>query len=122
MEGPVAMMYEVDVGWVAENLGPNSSHWKRKAQVGPSKEISVETGPIQRKREGPTLLEELDKISRNIKRKKGEVQSKENRGKEKIKDGREAVAAELNDHPSMELPGNGISSGNSCSQQRGERK
>ena len=39
------------------------------------------------------LLEELDKISRNIKRKKAEVQSKENRGKEKIKDGREAVAA-----------------------------
>ena len=93
MEGPVAMMYEVDVGWVEEKLGPNSGHWKRRARAGPSKESLAETGPIQRKREGPTLLEELDKISRNIKRKKGEVQRKENRGEEKTKDGGEAVAA-----------------------------
>ena len=26
LEGPVAMMYEVDVGWVEEKLGPNSGH------------------------------------------------------------------------------------------------
>ena len=37
-------------------------------------------------------MDELDKLSRNTKRKKGEAQSKENRGKEKIKDGEEAVA------------------------------
>lgn len=53
----------------------------------------METDPIHRKREGPTPLEELDKLSRNTKRKKGEAQSKENTGKEKIKDGGEAVAA-----------------------------
>ena len=46
MKGPVAMMYEVDVGWVAENLGPNSGHWKRRARAGLSKEIKGETGPI----------------------------------------------------------------------------
>ena len=45
-EGPVAMMYEVDVGWVVENLGSNSGHWKRRARAGPSKDIIVETGPI----------------------------------------------------------------------------
>ena len=32
-EGPVAMMYEVDVGWVEEKLGPNSGHWKRRANT-----------------------------------------------------------------------------------------
>ena len=92
-EGPVVMMYDVEVGWVEEKLGPNSSHWKRRARAGLNKESLAETGPIQRKREGPTLLEELDKISRNIKRRKGEVQRKENRGEEKTKDGGEAVAA-----------------------------
>ena len=91
-EGPVAMMYDVDVGWIEEKLGPNSGHWKRRARASPSKESLAETSPIQRKREGPTLLEELDKISRNIKRKKGEVPRKENRGEEKTKDGGEAVA------------------------------
>ena len=30
--------------------------------------------------------------------------------------------AELNDHPSVELPGNGISSGSSCTHRRGEEK
>ena len=92
-DGLVAMMYEVDVGWVAESLGLNSGHWKRRARAGLCKESKEMSGPIQRKREGPTQLEELDQQLRNTKRKKGEAQSKESTGKAKITDGGVAVAA-----------------------------
>ena len=72
------------------------------------------------------LLEELDKISRNIKRKKAEVQSKEigERKKSRMAERRllRGSTAERNDHPSVELPGNVISSGNWCSHRQGERK
>nr|POE82122.1 hypothetical protein CFP56_57258 [Quercus suber] len=33
-EGPMAMTYDMEVGWVAEVLGPTSGHWKRKAREG----------------------------------------------------------------------------------------
>ena len=28
VEGPMAMTYEMEMGWVAETLGPTSGHWK----------------------------------------------------------------------------------------------
>ena len=59
-DGPVAMTYEVDVGWVADKLGPNSGHWKRRARASPGNDSIEELGPIQKKREGPISLEELD--------------------------------------------------------------
>ena len=31
-QGPMAMCYKEDVGWIAECLGPMSRHWKRKAR------------------------------------------------------------------------------------------
>nr|POF15853.1 glutathione synthetase, chloroplastic [Quercus suber] len=30
-EGPMAMTYDVELGWIANTLGPTSGHWKRKA-------------------------------------------------------------------------------------------
>ena len=36
-EGPMAMTYEIEMGWVAETLGPTSGHWKRRACVGQAK-------------------------------------------------------------------------------------
>ena len=27
-EGPMAMNYEMNVGWIAESLSPTSGHWK----------------------------------------------------------------------------------------------
>ena len=36
-EGPIAMMYDMELGWVAEALGPTSGHWKRKARESKSK-------------------------------------------------------------------------------------
>lgn len=48
-EGPMAMSYEMSVGWVADKLGPNSGHWKRRAQAGPINDFKVKLGPIQKK-------------------------------------------------------------------------
>lgn len=92
-DGPVAMTYEVDVGWVVDKLGPNSGHWKRRARASPGNDNKEELGPIHKKREGPISLEELDQSTREIKRKKIEAQSKENIRKEIIKDGDVAGAA-----------------------------
>ena len=87
------MTYEVDVGWVTNNLGPNSGYWKRRARASSGNDNKEELGPIQRKREGPTPLEELDQNTKETKHKKREAQGKENTGKEIVKDGGMAVAA-----------------------------
>ena len=46
-KGPMAMSYDVNMGWVAETLGPRSGHWKllaRKAhEISPTKEPKEET-------------------------------------------------------------------------------
>ena len=115
----MAMTCELEVGWVADKLGPTSGHWKRSAWAGPGNDNREETGPCPRKREGPTPLNELDQNIRETKRKKEEAQGKENVGRRLS---RMVVwrllrgsTAEPNDHINMELSGNGISSYNSCS-------
>ena len=55
----MAMNYEVDVGWVADKLGPTSGHWKRRARASPGIENNEVLGPIKKKREGSSL-EEID--------------------------------------------------------------
>ena len=37
VEGPMAMTYYMELGWVTEVLGPTSGHWKRKAREGQTK-------------------------------------------------------------------------------------
>ena len=91
-DGPMAMSYEPDVGWVANKLGPTSGHWKRRARVGPDDEMKDELGPIQRKREGSLTLSEIDQNIKGTKRRKGEGLGKENAGEDFIKDGRVEVA------------------------------
>ena len=92
-EGPMAMLYDPEVGWVANKLGPTGGHWKRRAWAGPNKEMKEELGPIQRKREGALILSEIDQNIRGSKRRKCEGLSKEKTGEECIKDGGVAVAA-----------------------------
>nr|POF01907.1 hypothetical protein CFP56_41924 [Quercus suber] len=36
-EGPMAMTYDMELGWVAKTLAPTSGHWKRKAHAGQTK-------------------------------------------------------------------------------------
>ena len=92
-EGPMAMQYDPEVGWVANKLGPTSGHWKRKVRAGPDEEMKEVLGPLQRKREGDLILNEIDQNVRVSKRRKCEGLSKEETGEECIKDGRVAVAA-----------------------------
>ena len=91
-EGPMAMSYKPNVGWVANTLGPTSGHWKRRVRAGPNDEMKDELGPIQRKREGSITLSEIDQNIKGTKRRKGEGLGKENAGEDFIKDGRVEVA------------------------------
>ena len=92
-EGPMAMPYDPEVGWVANKLSPTSGHWKRKVRAGPDEEMKEVLGPIQRKREGDLILSEIDQNIRVSKCRKCEGLSKEETGEECIKDGGVAVAA-----------------------------
>ena len=92
-EGPMAMQYDLEVGWVANKLGPMSGHWKRKARVGPDEEMKEVMGPLQKKREGDLILREIDQNVGITKRRKCESLSKEETGELCTKDGGVAVAA-----------------------------
>ena len=93
-EGPVAMTYEDEVGWVTDKLklSPTSGHWKRRARANPGLENNKSTGLCKKKRESSSL-EEIVQSSKESKRKKTEAQSKEVSGKEVVTDGGEADAA-----------------------------
>ena len=97
-EGPMAMSYEPDVGWVANTLGPTSGHWKWRTRVGPDDGMNEELGLIQRKREGSIPLREPDQNINGTKCRKCEVLGKENVGEETTKDGGVAVTARQH-HP-----------------------
>ena len=45
-EGPIAMAYDMELGWIAEALGPTSGHWKRKAREGQPKGKAKDLSPI----------------------------------------------------------------------------
>ena len=49
-EGPIDMTYDMDLGWVAEVLGPTSGHWKRKAREGQTKGKEKALSPVQKKK------------------------------------------------------------------------
>ena len=59
-DGPVAMIYDCEVGWAPEAPGPNQVYWKRikrdKTTVGPT----IKFDPIGKKRQGPFLIQEVD--------------------------------------------------------------
>ena len=58
--GPLAMVYDETKGWIAEKMGLNSRHWKPLAQEIKKESKSEEKGPKSLKREGLTLLCEID--------------------------------------------------------------
>ena len=92
-EGPMAMQFDPEVGWVANKLGPTSGHWKRKARVGPDEEMREVIGPLQKKREGDLILREIDQNVGVTKRRKCESVGKEETGELSTKDCGVAVAA-----------------------------
>ena len=59
-EGPIAMTYDMDLGWVVEALGPTSGHWKGKARKGQPKGKAKDLSPIQKKGNAPFSLAKSD--------------------------------------------------------------
>ena len=59
-EGPMAMNYEMNVGWIAESLSPTSGHWKRRARAGQTKGKEKVESPAEKKRGCLTPLGEID--------------------------------------------------------------
>lgn len=72
VEGPMAMTYEMDMGWVVKKLGPTSGHWKKRARAGQAKGKEKEASPIQKKRGVSIPLGELDQNVLESKRRKVE--------------------------------------------------
>ena len=89
-EGPMAMNYEMSVGWIAESLSPTSGHWKRRARAGQSKGKEKVASPAEKKRGSLTPLGEIDQNVLVRKRRKVEKLGEGEAGKENEKDGREA--------------------------------
>jgi len=76
-EGPMAMTYDMELGWVAEALGPTSGHWKRKAHEGQTKGKGKALSPVKKKRIAQNPLTELDQNTLEGKRRRTEVQEKD---------------------------------------------
>ena len=92
-EGPMAMTYELDSGWVAESLGPSSGHWKRRARVGQAKGKEKMESPVQMKRGMVIPSGVLDQNGLGRKRRKVEKKGGEGDAEENGKVGGVAVAA-----------------------------
>ncbi|KAK7841066.1 hypothetical protein CFP56_015952 [Quercus suber] len=58
--GPVAMSYDPKEGWISKKLSLNSKHWKQLAKEAKANGASMIGSPCSQKREGPTLLQDLD--------------------------------------------------------------
>ena len=93
--GPMAMRIDSEMGWVTEELGPKSGHWKRLARAAhvasPKKEGPKEK--ILGKRPGPTSVKVLENIDTTRKRNKIQKQSKGSDERDETVGG-EAAAAE----------------------------
>ena len=92
-EGPMAMTYEMDSGWVAEPLGPSSGHWKRRARVGQAKGKEKLESPGKMKRSLITSSVGLDQNDLGRKRRKVEKKGDDADDEEMGRDGGVAVAA-----------------------------
>ena len=92
--GPTAMIYDTNLGWTNEPIGPTARYWKRITR--PSENKSLENNPIiieDKKRVGPTPIQELDPTSITTKRKKGKQVVTQNKEKHSSIDGGLAEAA-----------------------------
>lgn len=66
-EGPMAMTYDMELGWVVKTLGPTSGHWKRKAHAGQTKGKEKAVSLVQKQRSASNPLGELDQNTLELK-------------------------------------------------------
>ena len=118
VEGTMAMTYEMEMGWVAETLGPTSGHWKRRARTGQAKGKEKIESPIKKKRGVVTPSGVLDQNGLGRKRRKVEKQG----GDEEVKENEKDVAAtiEPNESLGLELPRPWVSLGGAFAYRCGE--
>ena len=93
VEGPIAMTYDMDQGWVAEVLGLTSGHWKRKTREGQPNGKAKELSPVKKKRNAPASLMESDQKKRETKKQRVETQGRNECEDKAIRDGGVAEAA-----------------------------
>ena len=91
--GPLAMSLDPSKGWITEELGPSSRHWKRLARKIKETSPSEKLGTIGVKREGPVPLQELDPNTLCTKKGKGKGVEKNPLCEENNVDGGVAVVA-----------------------------
>ena len=69
--GPLAISLDLSKGWISEELGPSSRHWKRLARKIKETSSTEKLGPASVKREGLVPLQELDPNTLCAKKGKG---------------------------------------------------
>ena len=87
------MSLDPSKGWILEELGPSSRHWKRLARKIKDTCPSEKLGPASVKREGPVPIQDLDPNTPCAKRGKGKGAGKKPLCEENEAGGGEAVAA-----------------------------
>ena len=91
-EGPIAMTYDMDQGWVAEVLGLTSGHWKRKTREGQPNGKAKELSPVKKKRNAIASLTKSNQKKRETKKQRVEAQGRNESEDKAIRDGGEAEA------------------------------
>ena len=89
--GPMAMSFDLKLGWTAEKLGPKSGHWKQLARGMKVVPTHNEISPINQIREGLTMLKELNLNVCVQKRRNGTKQINLTPEEVKERDGGEAM-------------------------------
>ena len=90
--GPMAMIYNKDLGWVDELIGPKTRYWNaltEKNNIGPLQAIVS----LNKKRIRSSPLQELDPNSIPLKRSKGKQKVGQHQGNERNMDGGVAEVA-----------------------------
>ena len=91
--GLLAMSLDLSKGWILEELGPSSRHWKRLARKIKETSSTEKLGPASVKREGLVPLQELDPNTLCAKKGKGKGVENKPLCEENKVDGSVAVAA-----------------------------
>ena len=90
--GPLVMSLDLSKGWISEELGPSSRHWKRLARKIKETSSTEKLGPANVKR-GLVPLQELDPNTLCAKKGKGKGVENKPLCEENKMDGGVAVAA-----------------------------
>ena len=94
-EGPIAMIYETEMGWVPEPKGPNSVYWRRIKREKVNSSPKPKQKSCGKKRSVPNPLQEIDPNAPISKKAKGkEPVGKKYERKENVDGGKVEAAVQ----------------------------